>query len=223
MSAVPVRTVIPMIVAPLCLALGSVLDSTGEPTDVGFLAQVHTDRTAYALSTVLLAFGLALMPFAAAGARQLASGRGATLLRIGWVLTAIGGVAGCASAWMFGVGHLVASDPSLDPAAMHQFTTNVTNSPVAVVPTAAGFLLTALGTALIGIGVWRNRRYGAMGIAAAILLCLFCIGSVVIDASGPASLPRDLPLVLGYGLLATMAMRRTADVAAEPDQTPVTV
>jgi hypothetical protein len=201
-----------MIVSPLLIIMGHLLTVPGDEATDAYVADITAAGGRYVPSTVMIAFGVLLLPLACIGLMRFAPRRGGTLVTIGTVLTTIAAVGLGAGNAMFGMvlGSLLPAHPDLAKSVIDA----AGNAPAAnwgwqlapLLP--AGLVLIAIGLILarelplwmpivLGIGALLFFVSGAGGLFTFLLLLPMAVGlaapGVVLFSRVPARTTADAP------------------------------
>ncbi len=201
-----------MVVAPVLLAFGHLLTVSADSD--ALVQDIVAAGAVYVPSTIMIAYGVLLLPVAFVGLMRFAPARGGILVTIGAALATIGAVAAGAGNAMFGMvlGSLVPADPDLAT----QVIKIAGDSPAATWEWQV-FYLFPLGLLLMAIGLILARRMPVwMPIALGVgTLLLFVVG-----AGGLVTFLLLLPLSVGIAapgvllLLPRRSERETAGLEA---------
>ncbi|MEN2737474.1 hypothetical protein ABCS02_06760 [Microbacterium sp. X-17] len=183
-----------MIVTPALLLLGHLLTVPADEPTAALLRDISAKPTVYVLSTIMIAFGVLLLPLSFVGMMRFAPARGGALVTIGAALATIGAVGAGAGNAMFGMvlGSLLPAHPGLAA----QVIRLAGDAPAATWEWQA-FYLFPVGVVLIAIGLILARRLPVW------MPIVLGAGTLLLLVSGAGGLLTFLLLLpLGVGLAA---------------------
>lgn len=183
-----------MIVAPVVLLLGHLLTVSADEAPDALIRDVSAAGPVYVLSTIMIAFGVLLLPVAFVGMMRFARGRGGTLVTIGAVLSTIAAIGAGAGNAMFGMvlGSLLPAHPDL----AKQVIEAAGNAPAATWQWQV-FYLFPVGLVVMAVGLILARQLAVW------IPIVLGIGALLLLVSGAGGLVTFLTLLpLGIGLAA---------------------
>ncbi|WP_185277221.1 hypothetical protein [Leifsonia shinshuensis] len=183
-----------MILAPAILLLGHLLTVPADEPVPALLRDISGKPTLYVLSTIMIAFGVLLLPLSFVGMMRFAPARGGALVTIGAALATIGAIGAGAGNAMFGMvlGSLLPAHPDLAT----QVIRIAGDAPAATWQWQL-FYLFPIGLVLIAIGLILARRLPVW------MPIVLGTGTLLLLVSGAGGLLTFLLLLpLGVGLAA---------------------
>ena len=199
-----------MIITPALLVFGHLLTVPGSDSPAELIRDVSAGTTLYVLSTIMIAFGVLLMPIVFIGLMRFATSRGGTLVTIGAALATIAGVGVGAGNAMFGMvfGSLLPGHPEL----ARQVITVAGDAPAATWQWQV-FYLFPLGLVLMAIGLILARQVPVW------MPIVLGVGALLLLVSGAGGLFTFVMLLpLGVGLASPGVLLLTRSRSAHPTQ-----
>lgn len=183
-----------MIVAPVLLLFGHLLTVSADSGTDELIQGVSAATTLYVASTIMIAFGVLLLPVAFVGMMRFAPARGGTMVTIGAALATVGAIGAGAGNAMFGMvlGSLLPSHPDLAKQVIA-----VAGDSAAATWQWQVFYLFPVGLVLMTIGLILARRLPVW------VPVTLGVGTLLLLVSGAGGLVTFLELLpLGVGLAA---------------------
>jgi len=201
-----------MILAPVLLLLGHLLTVPADEPTAALLRDISAKPTVYVLSTIMIAFGVLLLPLSFVGLMRFAPARGGALVTIGAALATIGALAAGAGNAMFGMvlGSLLPAHPDLAA----QVIRLAGDAPAATWEWQV-FYLFPIGLVLIAVGLILARRLPVW------MPIVLGAGTLLLLVSGAGGLLTFLLLLpLGVGLAAPGVVLIGGSAAARSESVP---
>jgi MFS family permease len=201
-----------MIVAPAILLLGHLLTVPADEPMPALIRDISAKPTLYVLSTILIAFGVLLIPLSFVGMVRFAPARGGALVTIGAALATIGAIGAGAGNAMFGMvlGSLLPAHPDLAT----QVIRIAGDAPAATWEWQL-FYLFPIGMVLVAIGLILARRLPVW------MPIVLGAGTLLLLVSGAGGLLTFLLLLpLGVGLAAPGVVLLTGSPAGRDASVP---
>ncbi|NNC14015.1 hypothetical protein HII28_19305 [Planctomonas sp. JC2975] len=205
-----------MLVAPLALVIGHLITVSASEDSDALIRDIIAAGPRYVPSTILIAFGVLLLPVAFVGLMRFAPGRGGILVTIGAALSTIAALGAGAGNAMFGMvlGSLLPGHPQL----ARQVIEVAGNSSAATWEWQV-FYLFPIGLVLMAIGLILARRLPVW------MPIILGVGSILLLISGAGGLYTFvmlLPLAVGLAAPGVTLLtrspagrRRAAEAAAQ--------